>query len=102
MLVFVSHARLDDWLEDVPAAPHRFVLRVGRTRPGLGEPPAEYRDYLAEVRGYPGLGIYLEHMVACGKNIEVAAVVADHVATKRAAAVVYRYGTIGRIIHQRA
>ena len=52
-VVFVSGGRLDDWLEDIPAAPHRFVLRVGRTRPGLGEPPAGYRDYLAEVRGYP-------------------------------------------------
>jgi uncharacterized protein (TIGR03089 family) len=42
--VFVSRQRLDSWLETVPAARHRFV--VG--------PPAEgYRDYLAEVAGYP-------------------------------------------------
>jgi len=51
--VFVTRGRLDDWLEEVPEARHRFVLRIGRTRSGLGEPPAGYRDYLDEVRNYP-------------------------------------------------
>jgi uncharacterized protein (TIGR03089 family) len=50
--VFVSRGRLDSWLSDVPAARHRFVLRVGPVRPGLGEPPTGYRDYLTEVRDH--------------------------------------------------
>ena len=41
-VVFVTRGRLDDWLEDVPQARHRFVLRIGRTRPGPAEPPAGY------------------------------------------------------------
>jgi uncharacterized protein (TIGR03089 family) len=47
--VFVSSTRLDDWLEDVPEAPHRFVL-------GLAQVPARvpdgYRDFIAEVGRY--------------------------------------------------
>jgi hypothetical protein len=41
--VFVSRARLDDWLEDVPPARHRFVV---------GDAVDGYRDYLTEVSGY--------------------------------------------------
>jgi uncharacterized protein (TIGR03089 family) len=50
---FVTSARLDDWLEDVPAADHRFVLGLapgGAPTPGV---PDGYRDFIAEVRGYP-------------------------------------------------
>jgi uncharacterized protein (TIGR03089 family) len=47
--VFVSRARLDSWLEAVPAARHRFVLGLGP----LAEAPEGYRDYLAEVARYP-------------------------------------------------
>jgi len=48
--VFVSRARLDSWLEAVPAARHRFVLGLG---PDAAQPPEGYRDYLAEVARYP-------------------------------------------------
>lgn len=48
--VFVSRARLDSWLEAVPAARHRFVLGLG---PAAAAPPEGYRDYLAEVARYP-------------------------------------------------
>jgi uncharacterized protein (TIGR03089 family) len=47
---FVSRARLDSWLEAVPAARHRFVLGLG---PVAAPPPDGYRDYLAEVARYP-------------------------------------------------
>jgi uncharacterized protein (TIGR03089 family) len=47
--VFVSRARLDSWLEAVPAARHRFVLGLGP----LAGAPEGYRDYLAEVARYP-------------------------------------------------
>ncbi|MEU4778732.1 TIGR03089 family protein [Micromonospora sp. NPDC023633] len=45
--VFVSAERLDDWLEDVPEARHRFVLGLGANP--RAEAPEEYRDWLAEV-----------------------------------------------------
>jgi uncharacterized protein (TIGR03089 family) len=51
-VTFVARHRLDDWLEDVPDAPHRFVLDCGRTAAEPGEVPAGYRDYLTEVRRY--------------------------------------------------
>jgi uncharacterized protein (TIGR03089 family) len=43
-VVFVDSARADSWLEEIPEAPHRFIL--GGTKDG-------YRDYLAEVGRYP-------------------------------------------------
>jgi uncharacterized protein (TIGR03089 family) len=46
--VFVSRARLDSWLENVPPARHRFVLGAAPD-----EVPAGYRDYLSELRRYP-------------------------------------------------
>jgi uncharacterized protein (TIGR03089 family) len=53
--VFISRKRLDSWLEEVPAAPHRFVLGLA---PGL-TPPAEvpegYRDFAAEVVRHPDI-----------------------------------------------
>jgi uncharacterized protein (TIGR03089 family) len=44
--VFVDRRRADDWLEEVPAATYQFVL-------GSGPAIFGYRDYLAEVAGYP-------------------------------------------------
>jgi uncharacterized protein (TIGR03089 family) len=46
-VTFVAHDRLDDWLEDVPEARHRFVLGLGPAP--LTGVPLGYRDYLAEV-----------------------------------------------------
>ncbi|SCL57266.1 TIGR03089 family protein [Micromonospora citrea] len=45
--LFVSAKRLDDWLEDVPEARHRYVLGLGDTPPK--EVPPGYLDWLAEV-----------------------------------------------------
>jgi uncharacterized protein (TIGR03089 family) len=39
---FVSAARLRSWLEDVPDAPHRFVLGLGSAEPV----PEDYRDFV--------------------------------------------------------
>jgi uncharacterized protein (TIGR03089 family) len=45
--LFVERARIDDWLDEVPDARHRFVL--------LGtDVPAGYRDLVTAIDGYPG------------------------------------------------
>jgi uncharacterized protein (TIGR03089 family) len=46
---FVSARRLDDWLEDVPAARHRFVLGLAPDAAPMDEVPDGHRDHLAEV-----------------------------------------------------
>jgi uncharacterized protein (TIGR03089 family) len=51
--VFVSRGRLDDWLVDVPAATHRFVLSVGDEKRAVTVPP-EYRDFLIEANRFAG------------------------------------------------
>ena len=43
-VVFVAADRADSWLEDVPDAPHRFVLF------GDGPPDGDYRPFLEAVR----------------------------------------------------
>jgi uncharacterized protein (TIGR03089 family) len=48
-VTFVAPDRVDNWLDDVPHAPHRFVAGLAADR----EPPAEYRNFLAEVGRYP-------------------------------------------------
>ncbi|MEV1288787.1 TIGR03089 family protein [Micromonospora sp. NPDC049679] len=49
---FVARNRLDNWLEDVPEADHRFVLGLAPAGARLCEVPDGYRDYMAEVRDY--------------------------------------------------
>ena len=51
--VFVSRKRLDSWLEEVPAARHRFVLGLAPGLAPLGEVPEGYRDFAAEVVRHP-------------------------------------------------
>jgi uncharacterized protein (TIGR03089 family) len=52
--VFVSRERGASWLEEVPAARHRFVLDLGPRRSAdQPEPPHGYLDYLTEVARYP-------------------------------------------------
>jgi uncharacterized protein (TIGR03089 family) len=46
---FVARDRVASWLENVPAAQHRFVLGLD---PGAAAPEG-YRDWFAEVRRYP-------------------------------------------------
>ncbi|MCW6009808.1 AMP-dependent synthetase [Micromonospora sp. CPCC 205371] len=46
---FVAPDRVDSWLDDVPDAPHRFVAGLAADR----EPPAGYRNFLADVGRYP-------------------------------------------------
>jgi uncharacterized protein (TIGR03089 family) len=50
--VFVARSRVDNWLEDVPEAPHRFVLGLTPATAPLNEVPDGYRDYIAEVGQY--------------------------------------------------
>jgi uncharacterized protein (TIGR03089 family) len=52
-VTFVARRRLDDWLENVPEADHRFVLGFAPGAAPLREVPARYRDYIAEVGRYP-------------------------------------------------
>lgn len=47
--VFVSRARQDDWLEDVPHARHRFVLGLAPHAAPMAHVPDGYRDYITEV-----------------------------------------------------
>jgi len=51
--VFVSRERLGSWLEEVPAARHRFVLGLAPGLAALEEVPAGYRDFAAEVVRHP-------------------------------------------------
>jgi uncharacterized protein (TIGR03089 family) len=46
---FVARTRLDDWLENVPDAHHRFVLDLGTEPAPL---PDGYRDFDAEIGKY--------------------------------------------------
>lgn len=48
-VTFAARHRIDDWLDDVPDAPHRFALA---TRGEAGPPPTGYRDFRAEVAGF--------------------------------------------------
>ncbi|MEV4760698.1 TIGR03089 family protein [Micromonospora sp. NPDC049559] len=52
-VTFVSAKRLDDWLENVPEARHRFVLGLAPYGAALPEVPEGYRDFVAEVRRHP-------------------------------------------------
>ncbi|WP_246017257.1 TIGR03089 family protein [Micromonospora pisi] len=49
---FVARDRVDNWLEDVPEADHRFVLGLASGGAPLGEVPDGYRDYVTEVRAH--------------------------------------------------
>lgn len=51
---FVARHRLDDWLDNVPDARHRFVLGLAPAAAPLRDVPAGHRDYIAEVHGYAG------------------------------------------------
>jgi uncharacterized protein (TIGR03089 family) len=52
-VTFVARDRVDNWLEDVPEARHRFVLGLAPATAAMSEVPAGYRDYIAEVGQYP-------------------------------------------------
>jgi hypothetical protein len=58
--VFVARNRVDNWLDDVPDAIHRFVLGFAPGAAPLADVPDGYRDYIAEVGEYgaslPGHG----------------------------------------------
>ncbi|WP_422774256.1 TIGR03089 family protein [Plantactinospora sp. WMMC1484] len=49
-VTYAALPRIDDWLDHVPEAHHRFALGLARDAAPMPEPPAGYRDYLAEVR----------------------------------------------------
>ncbi|MEQ4305640.1 TIGR03089 family protein [Plantactinospora sp. B6F1] len=49
-VTYAALGRIDDWLDHVPEAEHRFVLGFAPDAAPLTEPPTGYRDYLAEVR----------------------------------------------------
>ena len=49
--VFVTPERQDDWLEDVPDAPHRYLVGTGPGR--LADVPLGWLDWSAEVLRHP-------------------------------------------------
>lgn len=50
-VVFAAADRVRDLVEDVPAAPHRFVLGLAPLGAPMRTVPDGYEDYVAEVRG---------------------------------------------------
>jgi uncharacterized protein (TIGR03089 family) len=50
---FVSAARLDDWLDDVPDATHRYVLGLAPDGAPMADVPIGYFDFIAEVGRFP-------------------------------------------------
>jgi uncharacterized protein (TIGR03089 family) len=53
--VFVARERVDNWLETVPEAPHRFVLCLPINGAASADVPTGYRDYFSEVANYSDL-----------------------------------------------
>ena len=53
-VVFVSAARCDNWLEDVPDSPHRFVLGLDADAAPMRTVPDGYRDLIAALADHPG------------------------------------------------
>ncbi|GAA0530004.1 TIGR03089 family protein [Paractinoplanes ferrugineus] len=51
---FVEHRRVGNWLDDVPAGRHQFVLGLAPAGAAAAEVPAGYRDFATEVRPYLG------------------------------------------------
>lgn len=51
-VTYAALGRIDDWLDHVPEATHRFVLGFAPDAAPLAEPPTGYRDYLTEVSGH--------------------------------------------------
>jgi uncharacterized protein (TIGR03089 family) len=52
--VFVVRHRIDDWLDHVPEARHRFVLGLAPGGARLADVPDGYRDLIAELEAYDG------------------------------------------------
>ncbi len=50
--VFVARNRVDDWLDHVPEARHRFVLGLAPGAARLADVPTGYRDLIAELDAY--------------------------------------------------
>jgi uncharacterized protein (TIGR03089 family) len=54
---FVSWKRLDDWLENIPEAVHRYVLGLAPGVAPMAEPPPGYLDYVREVARFSSLDL---------------------------------------------
>lgn len=52
--VFTTRNRIDDWLDHVPVAQHRFVLGLAPAAAPMTDVPAGYRDLIAELTAYYG------------------------------------------------
>ncbi|GAA0918192.1 TIGR03089 family protein [Virgisporangium aurantiacum] len=52
--VFVERTRIDDWLDDVPDARHRFVLGLAPGGAPLADVPDGYRDLVTAMAEHPG------------------------------------------------
>jgi uncharacterized protein (TIGR03089 family) len=53
-VTFVEHRRVGNWLDDVPAGRHQFVLGLAPHGAATGEVPAGYQDYISALRPYLG------------------------------------------------
>jgi len=53
-VTFVEHRRIGNWLDEVPAGRHQFVLGLAPHGAATGEVPAGYHDYTTALRPYLG------------------------------------------------
>lgn len=53
-VTFVEQRRVGNWLDDVPSAPHQFVLGLSPDGASVTEVPPGYQDYGRAVRPYLG------------------------------------------------
>ncbi len=53
-VTFVERRRVDNWLDEVPPAPHRFVLGLAKDGAAAHDVPDDYRDFLPAVRAHLG------------------------------------------------
>jgi uncharacterized protein (TIGR03089 family) len=51
---FVEQRRIGNWLDEVPSAPHQFVLGLAAAGAAVDEVPAGYRDFPTAVRSFLG------------------------------------------------
>jgi uncharacterized protein (TIGR03089 family) len=71
---FVEHRRVGNWLDEVPAGRHQFVLGLAPSGAAAPDVPEGYRDFATEVRSYLGAAPPARWMAETLGEYEVVAV----------------------------
>ena len=53
-MTYVELRRVGSWLDEVPWAPHQFILGLAPCGAPVSQVPSDYRDYTRAVRSYLG------------------------------------------------